>query len=572
MQYSIHPSVKQLLASDSLAEAQVLCGDENLGRQVSQVVSTLSNQPRPGSLMVTRADNFSSSELEVLSALSALVVVRSGSDIATMADIGHGASRTVSSKASPPPVTQPLSQPSSLLDANLKRLLKRCEEAAIPLIVVPGFGEPDQVIEDFRSAFLRELKLSSARLYSTMLSIVLEEGLDGLVETLSGWLNRPLVVESSEFKVLAARNMGATPPGQQKALQEEGEASLRIYQKSLGAISPTHSPLDGSAGGAMPMQPVKLGRRLVFPVPLGEVVAGYVSVMIRPQDDAASLCEYMYPFALACKVDFSHRLKDSPLFSVNQKTLLKDMLSGRALSAGEQERLERHFGFDLCDGLIVFAVDSSYPDDVKPAGAARTVVYPDDTYISCEVEGRRAFVLPFNEKSSEPWDKQAGELVTRIKELNKGIKVRLGAARLINTVLDLPDAYGEARQALMIGSMIDEDGEFALGYGELGIKRLLYLVIDHPELDRFLEETLSPLESYDEEWESELVDTLRVYLEHGANLNSTARALFIHRHTLRYRLEQIADILKVDIDSQQVLLNLQIAFQIRDMKSGVKKR
>jgi purine catabolism regulator len=139
-------------------------------------------------------------------------------------------------------------------------------------------------------------------------------------------------------------------------------------------------------------------------------------------------------------------------------------------------------------------------------------------------------------------------------------------------VLDLPDAYGEARQALVIGSMIDEGGEFALGYGELGIKRLLYLVIDHPESDRFLEETLSPLESYDEEWESELVDTLRVYLEHGANLNSTARSLFIHRHTLRYRLEQIADILKVDIDSQQVLLNLQIAFQIRDMKSGVKKR
>jgi DNA-binding PucR family transcriptional regulator len=41
---------------------------------------------------------------------------------------------------------------------------------------------------------------------------------------------------------------------------------------------------------------------------------------------------------------------------------------------------------------------------------------------------------------------------------------------------------------------------------------------------------------------------------------------------LRYRLEQIADILKVDIDCQEVLLNLQIAFLIRDMKEGVKKK
>ena len=98
------------------------------------------------------------------------------------------------------------------------------------------------------------------------------------------------------------------------------------------------------------------------------------------------------------------------------------------------------------------------------------------------------------------------------------------------------------------------------------------MIIDHPESDRFLEENLSLLEAYDEEWESELVETLRVYVEHGANLNSTARSLFIHRHTLRYRLEQIADILKVDIDSQEVLLNLQIAYLIRDMKSGQKKR
>lgn len=563
-QYSIHPNVKQLLASDSLAEAQIVAGGEYLARQVSQVISTVSAQPRPGSLVVTRSDSFSAAELEALPQLSALVLVKTGSDYATIADTGSSGVLPAASAAR-------AVQPAPFADAGLKRLIKRCEEAAIPLIVVPGYGDPNQVIEDFRFVFLRELKLSSARLYSTMLSIVLEEGLDGLVETLSGWLNRPLVVESSEFKVLAARNMGATPANQQKNLQEEGERSLRSYQRNMGAITPTAPPLDN--GLAVQMLPVKLGRRLVFSVPLGEIVAGYVSVMIRPQDDINALCEYMYPFTLACKVDFSHRLKDSPSFSVNQKTLLKDMLSGRSLSAGDQERLERHFGFDLCDGILVFAVDTGYADDYKhPAGVPRAIVYPDDSYISCDVEGMRAFVLPFNEKTSEPWDKQAEVLVAKLKELNPEVKVRLGAARLISTVLDLPDAYGEARQALVIGSMIDEGGEFALGYGELGIKRLLYLVIDHPESDRFLEETLSPLESYDEEWESELVDTLRVYLEHGANLNSTARSLFIHRHTLRYRLEQIADILKVDIDSQQVLLNLQIAFQIRDMKSGVKKR
>lgn len=562
--YSIHPTVRQLLTSDSLAEAQVVVGNDLLDRQVSQVISSIGTQPRAGSLVVTWSDALSKAELSALPLLSALVIVKTSADYAT------GSSVLVSN--TPNTTNTAATAVPSLVDAGVQRLIKRCQEAEVALIVVPSYGDPAQVVEDFRFVFLRELKHSSARLYSVMLSIVLEDGLDGLVETVSGWLNRPLVVETSEFKVLAARNMGATPMAQQRNLREEGANALRTYQKSREALTPGTAP-HRDIGSDVNMTPFKLGRRLVFPVPLSDVLVGYVSVMIRPQDDENALCEYMHPLTLACKVDFSHRLKDSPTFSVTQKTLLKDLLSGRTLSAADQERLDRHFGFDLCDGFLVFAVDARFAEDGKATvSPSAAVAYPDDTYISCEAEGMRAFVIPYNEKSSEPWLTHAETLSARIKELNPGVKVRLGAGRLITTALDLPDAYGEARQALVVGSMIDAEGEFLLGYAELGIKRLLYLIIDHPESDRFLEENLSLLEAYDEEWESELVETLRVYVEHGANLNSTARSLFIHRHTLRYRLEQIADILKVDIDSQEVLLNLQIAYLIRDMKSGQKKR
>jgi hypothetical protein len=51
--YSIHPTVRQLLTSDSLAEAQVVVGNDLLDRQVSQVISSIGTQPRAGSLVVT---------------------------------------------------------------------------------------------------------------------------------------------------------------------------------------------------------------------------------------------------------------------------------------------------------------------------------------------------------------------------------------------------------------------------------------------------------------------------------------------------------------------------------------
>lgn len=41
---------------------------------------------------------------------------------------------------------------------------------------------------------------------------------------------------------------------------------------------------------------------------------------------------------------------------------------------------------------------------------------------------------------------------------------------------------------------------------------------------------------------SPLLDTLSVYLEHASSLEATARMLFVHPNTVRYRLSRVADL------------------------------
>ncbi|MDO4261214.1 MAG: helix-turn-helix domain-containing protein [Eubacteriales bacterium] len=53
---------------------------------------------------------------------------------------------------------------------------------------------------------------------------------------------------------------------------------------------------------------------------------------------------------------------------------------------------------------------------------------------------------------------------------------------------------------------------------------------------------------YDEENGTELLQTLRVYLECGRNAALTAKTLYIHRNTLYQRLERIGTILGADLD------------------------
>ena len=62
----------------------------------------------------------------------------------------------------------------------------------------------------------------------------------------------------------------------------------------------------------------------------------------------------------------------------------------------------------------------------------------------------------------------------------------------------------------------------------------------------------------------ELLETLRQYLYCNGNLVKTSQALFIHRNTLLYRLNQIRDLLGRDIDDALVRLELLSSIVAKD--------
>jgi sugar diacid utilization regulator len=81
-----------------------------------------------------------------------------------------------------------------------------------------------------------------------------------------------------------------------------------------------------------------------------------------------------------------------------------------------------------------------------------------------------------------------------------------------------------------------------------GAYRLLFRVFaSHPdEVRSFYEDTVAPLVRYDESYGSELVMTLESFLEHNGATGAAASALFVHRHTIAYRLERVKELSGLD--------------------------
>jgi sugar diacid utilization regulator len=90
-----------------------------------------------------------------------------------------------------------------------------------------------------------------------------------------------------------------------------------------------------------------------------------------------------------------------------------------------------------------------------------------------------------------------------------------------------------------------------LAFEATGAYRLLLPAMseDPGELQRFYAETVEPLVTYDEQYETELVQTLEGFLECDGNVANTAQRLFTHRHTIRYRLERVRDLSGLDVGS-----------------------
>ena len=118
-------------------------------------------------------------------------------------------------------------------------------------------------------------------------------------------------------------------------------------------------------------------------------------------------------------------------------------------------------------------------------------------------------------------------------------------------------SYEQARWALRMRQSPQARAGIT-AYDELGVYRLLACG-EEAETGRFIQEWLGALIDYDTSNGSDLVETLRQYYEHGGNYDATARALVIHRSTLRYRLRRIRELSGHDLNAVDSKLNLHLA-------------
>ncbi len=126
----------------------------------------------------------------------------------------------------------------------------------------------------------------------------------------------------------------------------------------------------------------------------------------------------------------------------------------------------------------------------------------------------------------------------------------------------LRDSYREAKDAIGIAYELSNH-DATTYYGDLKLYQLLLALKERnlEHLQRFCLDALGPIIEHDQRKQSDLVRTLSGFFAANGNLAKAAQELDVHRNTLVYRLERIAELTELDLDDSDNRLILHLALK-----------
>lgn len=160
----------------------------------------------------------------------------------------------------------------------------------------------------------------------------------------------------------------------------------------------------------------------------------------------------------------------------------------------------------------------------------------------------------------------AEELSRRARVLEAGLggyRLAVGASRAAAGVPALRGALVEARHALRLAQLRAGRVRVVAG-AEADSHELLLAAVPREVRSSYADRLLGPLLAYDRDHRSDLVETLRRFLEHSGSWRRCAQAMHVHVNTLRYRIGRIEELTGRDLSTLEHRVDLFLALRLRE--------
>jgi DNA-binding PucR family transcriptional regulator len=420
-----------------------------------------------------------------------------------------------------------------------KALVTEAETSGFPLFEVPY---PVPFIAITEAVFTRLL----AEQYDTlqravdaehvMTRAVLEgDGIDGIARSLAGVIGGWVLLLDLHGMPLAATNRAASTRTQ-RVWEEIGAARPSGAHFSLTLLDRGHHVWIQPVGAQGQVEAFLAVGKPEQPTQLDRIVAGH------------ALSLFAVELAKARAVADAERRLQGDFFGELRRGELDPSEAARGLA---------RFGFSRESKVVAVAIEAIEPG-VDPQTLARAATdqrsrVPGGFLVSASSNGIDLLVPEGPELDLADLAKTLGTHV--------GAELRAGGGSAVAPG-EVGRSLREAGYALQVCRL---EGWPQAGFGDLGTYRLLLSMTDPDALRAFADALLAPLEAYDRDQGGELLPSLHAFLQHNARWETAAAELFVHRHTLRYRMRKVEELTGRDLGSSFDRMEFWLALRARDL-------
>ena len=444
-------------------------------------------------------------------------------------------------------------------------LVRVAEEYGFPLFEVPYHVPFLAISEAVASKIVNEqysLLQRSLAVHEKLTKIVLEEkGLEAILSTLAALVGCSAVLFDFHGVVLCEaayrRRLGADTVADLWRMIGDRRADRQNFALSM----------DGAGSSVQ-----------VYPVVASHRIGAFLAVV----KDSGDFSEYDRIILHNVVTVTALELVKKKAVAETEKRLAGDFFDELIASDLYEEEIARRlafFGLDAQLAHLIVLVDIDEGEgDVGERGESAALDVKERLHWTVDEFMARRDVLSISASRSDsvvvlvqPGEadaaeviRLAGELQGVVAEMLPEISVSIGIGRPHRQLTDLRQSYYEASYAIRIRRLKDERAVIA-SFDDLGSYGLLLGLQDTLSLEVFYDSVLGRLRDYDAQNSSDLVKSLASFLEANGHWGDAAEKLFVHRHTLRYRMKRVEEITGRDLGSSQDRMEFWLALKAREL-------
>ncbi len=449
-------------------------------------------------------------------------------------------------------------KPARFLESLPSDVLELAEKLEFPIIEVPSDVRWTTIIADVYETMAMVNNQIAGDIGGELLRAAIDgRGLKSIVQTASRRLDAPVIIYDFLDGIIAeATPTEPFPHDIVPLLKHKDELDDRDSYINRQRPSPVkHIKVDGND--------------LFFAnVLIGSEVVAVVATVVPDTLDEVSI-NFLKRAAEAAAVEIARTRAIEKAEVKVYGDFLNDLIAGRIPLEQAGSRVSK-LGADFSKGYNVLYCSFEPEEKLMRfyRETSRYIRFESPGSLLIEHEGSLVILLAHTSELAKigrsHYVREISRKILAVSEMLNA-KVAIGIGRLRTNVMDILKALDEAKVALDFGRRLDEASSIT-EFDQVGIYRLLLPLTREAREDGrlYYADTVGLLAEYDRRHGTDLVPTLESFRRNNENVALTAEELYTHRHTVRYRLQRIAEISGCDpfvgVEREKLYMGLYVKY------------